>query len=78
MDQGLRNLHFNVRIPAELHREAANYSATKNMSLNEFVRLAIDFTLRKSTDPLKNIGEGINSEKVRKMRIFYYLYKAHT
>ena len=42
---------FNVRIPAELHREAANYSAVKDMSLNDFVRFAIDFTLRKAGDP---------------------------
>jgi len=39
---------FNVRIPAELHKQAALFSATKNMSLNEFVRFAIDFTLNKA------------------------------
>jgi predicted HicB family RNase H-like nuclease len=36
---------FNVRIPSDLHRQAALYSAAKNMSLNDFVRFAIDFTL---------------------------------
>jgi len=39
---------FNVRIPQELHRQAAITSAQKNMSLNDFVRYAIDFTLSKS------------------------------
>lgn len=36
---------FNVRIPSDLHKEAAVYAAIKNMSLNDFVRYAIDFTL---------------------------------
>jgi len=39
---------FNVRIPADLHRQAAIVSATKNMTLNDFVRYAIDFTINKS------------------------------
>lgn len=42
---------FNVRIPIELHRQAATFSAIKNISLNDFVRYAIDFTLSKSVDP---------------------------
>lgn len=41
---------FNVRIPTELHRQAAIQSALKNMSLNDFVRYAIDFTLSHATD----------------------------
>ena len=36
---------FNVRIPTELHREAAMFAAFKNMSLNDFVRYAIVFTI---------------------------------
>lgn len=36
---------FNVRIPTELHREAAMFAAVKNMSLNDFVRYAIVFTI---------------------------------
>ncbi len=39
---------FNVRIPQDLHRQAAIASSLKNMSLNDFVRFAIDFTLSKS------------------------------
>ena len=41
---------FNVGIPADLHRQAAIQSALKNMSLNDFVRYAIDFTLSQATD----------------------------
>lgn len=36
---------FNVRIPSELHRQAALVSAGKNMSLNDFVRYAIDLAI---------------------------------
>jgi len=42
---------FNVRIPSKLHHKAAIYSAKKNMSLNEFVRYAIDFTLTCASEP---------------------------
>lgn len=38
---------FNIRIPSELHREAARQAALKNMSLNDFVRYAIDTVLHK-------------------------------
>lgn len=41
---------FNVRIPSELHRQAALVSAGKNMSLNDFVRYAIDLALSKTTN----------------------------
>ena len=46
---------FNIRIPPELHRQAALFSATKKMSLNDFVRFAIDFTLTRSASPDGNI-----------------------
>jgi predicted HicB family RNase H-like nuclease len=36
---------FNVRISSSLHRQAAIYAALKNMTLNDFVRYAIDYTL---------------------------------
>lgn len=36
---------FNVRIPAELHREAAIYAASKDVSLNDFVKTAIQYAL---------------------------------
>jgi predicted HicB family RNase H-like nuclease len=37
---------FNVRIPSELHRQAARYATAKNMSLNDFVRYALDAILK--------------------------------
>jgi predicted HicB family RNase H-like nuclease len=40
---------FNIRIPSELHRKAALISAGKNMSLNDFVRYAIDLAVAKTT-----------------------------
>lgn len=33
---------FNVRIPSELHRKAAIAAAAKNVTLNDFVKTAID------------------------------------
>jgi predicted HicB family RNase H-like nuclease len=36
---------FNIRVPSKLHREAAIYSASQNISLNDFVRQALEFTL---------------------------------
>lgn len=38
---------FNVRISSDLHREAAIAASLKNMSLNDFVKNAIHFTLSK-------------------------------
>lgn len=36
---------FNVRIPGELHRDAAIYAASRDISLNDFVKTAIQFAL---------------------------------
>jgi predicted HicB family RNase H-like nuclease len=36
---------FNVRIPTDLHKAAALFAALKNMSLNDFVKTAINFAL---------------------------------
>jgi predicted HicB family RNase H-like nuclease len=41
---------FNVRISASLHRDAARYAAAKNMTLNDFVKQAINFVIHKSPD----------------------------
>lgn len=38
---------FNVRLTPELHRQAARYAAINNMTLNEFVKYAIDKVLSK-------------------------------
>lgn len=44
---------FNIRISSELHRKAAIVSAGKNMTLNDFVKYAIDMAVNKSTKPKK-------------------------
>jgi predicted HicB family RNase H-like nuclease len=44
---------FNVRIPSELHRQAALIAAIKNLTLNDFVRHAIDLTISKENMDLK-------------------------
>lgn len=36
---------FNVRIPSDLHRQAAVFAAIKNITLNDFVRYALDLTI---------------------------------
>ena len=44
---------FNVRIPSDLHRQAALIASMKNVSLNDFVRHAIDFTISTENLSLK-------------------------
>lgn len=39
---------FNVRIPSDLHRKAAIVAATKNVTLNDLVKTAIDRLLNDS------------------------------
>jgi predicted HicB family RNase H-like nuclease len=41
---------FNVRVPADLHKEAAHFAAVHNITLNEFVKVALSFSLRKKED----------------------------
>lgn len=41
---------FNVRISSELHRKAARRATLQKMSLNDFVRYAIDYVLQKPPD----------------------------
>jgi predicted HicB family RNase H-like nuclease len=36
---------FNVRIPTDLHRNAAIFAASKDVSLNDFVKTAIQYAL---------------------------------
>ena len=40
---------FNVRIPSELHRSAAMYARQQNLSLNEFVTIAIQDECNKAS-----------------------------
>jgi predicted HicB family RNase H-like nuclease len=44
---------FNVRIPSELHRQAAVFASLKKVSLNDFVRYALDETISKETGIVK-------------------------
>jgi predicted HicB family RNase H-like nuclease len=44
---------FNVRIPSELHRQAAIFASLKKVSLNDFVRYALDETISKETGIVK-------------------------
>ncbi len=46
---------FNVRIPNQLHKEAAAFAALNNISLNDFVKTAIDYTLMRKQDISKMI-----------------------
>ena len=48
---------FNVRIPSDLHRQAAMVAYLKKISLNDFVKYAIDSTISK---------EGVALSKKRK------------
>jgi predicted HicB family RNase H-like nuclease len=41
---------FNIRISPELHRQAAQYALLRGISLNDFVRNAIDFMIKKTPD----------------------------
>jgi predicted HicB family RNase H-like nuclease len=41
---------FNVRISTELHKAAAVYAAHNNISLNDFVKTAINFALSNQDD----------------------------
>jgi predicted HicB family RNase H-like nuclease len=41
---------FNVRIPIELHKAAAIFAARQNISLNEFVKGAIRYSLLNKDD----------------------------
>ena len=37
---------FNVRVPSELHKEASLFAAVHNITLNQFVKAALSFTLQ--------------------------------
>lgn len=44
---------FNVRVPSDLHRKAAILATIKNITLNDFVRYALDSTISKESLELK-------------------------
>lgn len=41
---------FNVRVPTDLHKAAAIFAALNNISLNDFVRSAINYALMHKED----------------------------
>ncbi|HWZ35428.1 MAG TPA: type II toxin-antitoxin system HicB family antitoxin [Mucilaginibacter sp.] len=41
---------FNVRVSSTLHKEASIFAAVHDMTLNEFVKLALSYTLRRKDD----------------------------
>jgi len=41
---------FNVRVPSTLHKQAALFAAIHNITLNEFVKKALSFTLSHKKD----------------------------
>ena len=43
---------FNVRIPSDLHKQAAIFASIKNITLNDFVRYALDLTISKENSEL--------------------------
>ena len=51
---------FNVRIPTELHKAAAISAAILNISLNDFVKTAINYALMHKEDINKSIRTGIS------------------
>jgi predicted HicB family RNase H-like nuclease len=50
---------FNVRVPSTLHKEAALYAAIHNITLNEFVKVALSYTL----DHKKEIDTTMNGQQ---------------
>jgi len=47
---------FNVRISTDLHKAAAVYAALNNISLNDFVKTAIDYALSNKEELRKKIS----------------------
>jgi len=45
---------FNVRVPATLHKEASIFAAINNITLNEFVKIAMNFALHRKEQVIKS------------------------
>ncbi|MBS1524492.1 MAG: type II toxin-antitoxin system HicB family antitoxin [Bacteroidetes bacterium] len=52
---------FNVRVSVDLHKEAAHFAAVHDITLNEFVKVALSFSL----DRKKEIDQVIDKKKRR-------------
>jgi predicted HicB family RNase H-like nuclease len=51
---------FNVRVPSKLHKEASLFAAVHNITLNEFVKVALSFTLQRKNE-INNVIDNDNS-----------------
>jgi predicted HicB family RNase H-like nuclease len=51
---------FNVRVPSKLHREASLFAAINNITLNEFVKIAMNFALKRKEQVIANKSDGDN------------------
>ncbi|WP_276345576.1 type II toxin-antitoxin system HicB family antitoxin [Daejeonella sp. JGW-45] len=49
---------FNVRLPTELHKDAAFIAAQKNVSLNDFVKGAIEYAVRHKEEVSREVLPG--------------------
>jgi predicted HicB family RNase H-like nuclease len=50
---------FNIRITTDLHKEAAVFAASQNISLNDFVKTAIGYALTHRQDLGKKLRGGM-------------------
>jgi predicted HicB family RNase H-like nuclease len=50
---------FNVRIPERMHRAAALIASQKSLSLNEFIKTAISYTIKHQHDLDQEIDQNI-------------------
>ncbi|MFD1258068.1 type II toxin-antitoxin system HicB family antitoxin [Mucilaginibacter terrae] len=48
---------FNVRVSSFLHKEASLFAAAHNLTLNEFVKVALSFTLQHKEDVNRTISD---------------------
>jgi predicted HicB family RNase H-like nuclease len=48
---------FNVRVPVDLHKEAAHFAAVHDITLNELVKVALSFTLDRKKEVDQVIGK---------------------
>ncbi len=49
---------FNVRVPSSLHKEAALFAAAHNITLNEFVKKALSYTLHRKDEVDRSLNDG--------------------
>jgi predicted HicB family RNase H-like nuclease len=50
---------FNIRITTDLHKEAAVFAASRNISLNDFIKTAISYALSHRDDLNNRMNNGM-------------------